>query len=176
MIHWTIMKFDKDILIIDFEGLKQPVQVGAVLLDRDTLKEKNSFVSYIYADLAGHVSPRSGITQEMINDAPSQAEVGRALYEKFGTDVFISSFVQDLDVQHLKRVLAAAGIEFKEYDYHVLDIWPLAYMHLLKQGYAGGPRSEEIFQAFGASPRGLHNALEDCRLAADVLCQIVQED
>jgi len=34
-------------------------------------------------------------------------------------------------------------------------------------------RSEEIFQEFGAKPRGLHDALEDCRIAADVLRKIV---
>ena len=65
------MKFQKDILIIDFEGKDEPVQVGAVLLDKETLEEKDSFDSYIYADLDGYVSPTSGITQEMIDTAPS---------------------------------------------------------------------------------------------------------
>jgi DNA polymerase III epsilon subunit-like protein len=34
---------------------------------------------------------------------------------------------------------------------------------------------EEIFQAFGIKPRGLHNALEDCRIAAEVLRKVVGE-
>jgi DNA polymerase III epsilon subunit-like protein len=174
------MKFQKDILIIDFEGVKQPVQIGAVLLDKVTLEEKGNFLSYIYADLEGYVSPKSGITQEMIDNAPKQAEVGKMIYEKFGSDIILGSFVQSLDINNFSKIMSAAGIDFmdsaisfKKYNYHVLDIWPVAYIHLLKKGYAGGIGSEEIFREFGAKPRGLHNALEDCRITADVLRKIV---
>ncbi|MBI4065868.1 hypothetical protein HY412_01595 [Candidatus Kaiserbacteria bacterium] len=174
------MKFHKDILIIDFEGIKHPVQVGTVLLDKETLEEKDSFVTYIYADLAGYVSRKSGITQEMINDAPTRAEVGKMIYEKFGTNIFIGSFVQNLDVNHFGEIMSAAGVDFKEsiydfkkYDFHIFDIWPIAYVQALKEGYTGGTGSEEIFQHFGAKPRGLHDALEDCRITADVLRKIV---
>ena len=174
------IKFAKDILIIDFEGMKEPVQIGAVLLDKETLKEKDNFVSYIHADLKGYISSKSGITQEMLNNAPKQKEIGKIIYDKFGTDIFLSSFVQNMDINHFNKIMSAANIDFIEsktdfnkYDYHILDIWPIAYIHLLKKGYAGGIGSEEIFQAFGAKPRGLHNALEDCRIAAEVLRKIV---
>lgn len=174
------MTFSKDILIIDFEGVKNPVQVGAILLDKETLEEKESFVSFIYADLGGVKVLKSGITQEMINDAPKQEEVGKMIYEKFGSDVLIGSWVQNLDITHFVNLLSAAGIDFlegrtsfKKYDFHVLDIWPIAYAHAVKQGYAGSILSEEMFQYYGAKPRGLHNALEDCRIAADVLRKIM---
>lgn len=173
------MKFPKDILIVDFEGVEQPLQVGAVLLDRETLEEKDSFVSYLYADMRGLPTFKSGITQEMINDAPTQEVVGKMIYDRFGSDVFLASFVQNLDMIHFKKILAAAGIDFiasgtdfRKYDYHILDIWPVAYVHALKQGYSGGTSSEELFQFFGAKPRGLHDALEDCRITADVLRKI----
>jgi DNA polymerase III epsilon subunit-like protein len=167
--------FHKNILIIDFEGVDHPIQIGAVLLDKETLEEKDYFVSYIHAHLDGSKKSKSGITQEMIDDAPTQAEVGKLVYERFGSDICLASFVQNLDVIHLQTLLSAAGIHFKEagYDYHVLDIWPLAYVYLLKQGYVGGIWSEEIFQAFDAKPRGFHDALEDCRITADVLRKIV---
>lgn len=174
------MKFHKDILIIDFEGVKHPVQVGAVLLDKETLEEKDSFASYIYADLEGLKVLKSGITQEMINDAPKQGEVGKLIYDKFGSDLFLGSWVQNLDITHFVKLLSAAEIDFiegrtsfKKYDFHILDIWPIAYTHALKQGYTGSILSEELFQYFGAKPRGLHNALEDCRITADVLRKIV---
>jgi DNA polymerase III epsilon subunit-like protein len=163
------MRFPKDILIIDFEGFNEPKQIGAVLLDKETLEEKDSFVSYIYTDMKGKPSLKSGIAQEMLNGAPKQAEVGKQIYEKFGTDVFLAPFVAGLDLSHFKKIITAAGKDFQEYDYHVLDIWPVAYFHLLKQGYSGSYRSEEIFQEFGSQPRGFHDALEDCRLAAEVL-------
>lgn len=175
------MKFDKDILVIDFEGVRSPVQVGAVLLDKETLEEKDHFVSYIYADLPDKMVKKSGITQEMINDAPTPEEVGKMIYEKFGSDVFISSWVQSLDMSHFANLMNKANIDFKEgpisfskYDYHVLDLWPVAYIYALKNGYTGGIGSDELFAYFGADPRSLHNALEDCRIAADVLRKIVK--
>lgn len=168
--------------MLDFEGRQWPLQVGAILLDKDTLEEKDSYVSYIYADIGDFVSPISGINQETIKGAPSQAEVGKQLYEKFGTDVFIASWVQNLDITHLETLMKAAGIDFLEgpisaqkYDWHILDIWPAAYIHALKNGYTGSTKSEEIFQWFGAKARGLHNALEDCRIAAEVLRKICQQ-
>lgn len=174
------MTFPKDILIIDFEGQKHPVQIGAILLDKETLEEKDSFVSYIYTDLEGLIVKKSGITQEMINDAPKPAEIGKMVYKKFGSDIFLASFVQNLDITHFRNIMATAGIDFieaptdfKKYDFHILDIWPAAYIHALKNGYVGGTGSEELFQYFGAKPRGLHDALEDCRITADVLRKIV---
>ncbi len=174
------MQFPKDILLIDFEGQRHPVQIGAILLDRTTLKEKDYFVSYIYADLGDKPTIKSGITQNMIDDAPKPEEIGKIIYEKFGSDVFLATFVQNLDILHFRKIISAAGIDFlesrtdfKKYDFHILDLWPVTYIHALKQGYTGGTGSEELFQYFGAKPRGLHDALEDCRITADVLRKII---
>jgi len=167
------MKFKKDILIIDFEGLKNPVQIGAVLLDKVTLNEKDNFSTYIFADLKDKIKVISGISQETLKGAPTQAEVGRMIFEKFGIEIIIGSWVANADMKNFKKIIKAAEINPKLYDYHILDIWPAAYIYLIKQGYSGGMRSEEIFKEFGAKPRGLHDALEDCRIAADVLRKIV---
>ena len=167
------MKFKKDILIIDFEGLTEPVQIGAVLLDKETLQEKDSFSSYVWADLHGEVKATSGISQETLKNAPNQAEVGQKIFERFGTDILIGSWVANADIKNFKKIIEAAGLDFELYDYHILDIWPVAYIHLLKQGYSGSMRSEEIFKKFGVKPRKFHNALKDCRIAADVLRKIV---
>lgn len=168
------MKFPKDILVIDFEGIEEPVQIGALLLDKSTLEEKDSFTSYIWADLGGKAKKKSGISQETLEGAPDQAEVGQKVFNRFGADVLLASWVANSDMKNFEKIIRAAGIDcFIAYDYHVLDIWSAAYIHLLKRGYNGSVRSEEIFQEFGAQPRGLHNALEDCRIAADVLRQIV---
>ena len=167
------MEFIRDILLIDFEGFVAPKQIGAILLDKKTLQEKKSFSSYVYMDMKGVPSMKSGITQDMLDGAPSQAEVGKKVFDMFGTDILIASFVADADFRNFKTLISAAGLDPAIYDYHVLDVWPLAYVHLLRQGYTGKINSEEIFQAFGAQPRGLHDALEDCRITADVLRKIV---
>jgi len=167
------MKFSKDILVIDFEGLIEPVQIGAVLLDKETLEEKDNFSSYIWAELEeGTVKSITGITQQTLKGAPSQAEVGKKFFEKFGTDVFIAPWVAQGDMRNFEKIIIAAGIDMKQYDYHVLDIWPIAYIHLLKRGYIGSVRSEPIFKEFNVKLRGLHDALEDCRIAADILRKI----
>ncbi len=166
-------KIIKDVLIIDFEGKEEPIQIGALLLDKESLIEKDSFISYIYADLHGASKSKSGITQDMLKNAPSQAEVGKMLFEKFGTNILIGSWVDTLDIEHFKKIINAAGITWGQYDFHVLGIWPAAYIYLLKQGYEGGIGSEEMFQFFGAKPRGLHNALEDCKITAEILRKII---
>ena len=167
------MGFAKDVLIIDFEGLKEPVQLGAVLLDKETLEEKNSLNTYIWADLKGEVKKVSGISQETLKNAPTQAEVGRMFFEKFGTNVLIGMWVAQADSKNLETILTATELDPKIYYYHILDILPAAYIHLLKQGYEGGIRSEEIFKAFGTKERGLHDALEDARIVADIVRKIV---
>lgn len=154
-------------------GGRGPKQVGLVLLDKETLEEKESFESYIYFDMQGESSKSSGITQDMLNDAPSRAQVGRKIYERFGTDVFLGSFISDIDHKHFRTIISEAGIDTTLYDYHFLDIWPIAYTYLLKKGYKGGVRSDEIFGAFGIPQRGNHNALQDARIATEVLRKVM---
>jgi DNA polymerase III epsilon subunit-like protein len=168
------MQFIKDILLVDFEGRYDPTQVGAILLDKETLVEKDSFSTYIFADLGGRIGSKSGITQEMLAGAPSQAEVGKKIVDKFGMNYLIGSWVADLDTRHFKKIMKEAGYEWGQFDYHVFDIWSAAYLYLIKNGYTGSISSEDIFREFGAKLRGLHDALEDCRIAADVLRKIVR--
>ena len=175
------MTFKNDILVLDFEFTDidayraQPLQVGAVLLDKDTLAEKDSYQSYIKSDIR-NANPDSmkvnGITAEDLSNAPSPAEVGQAVFEKFGTEVILASFVQMKDRVMFDKIMSEAGIDYNRYDYHFLDIWPLAYIYLRKQGQTAY-RSEEIFRAFGLAGRTQHQALDDCRKAADVLRRVV---
>ncbi len=166
------MHFPKDILIIDFEGMDQPVQVGALLLDKDTLTAKKEYVSYIWADLQGKVKSVSGISQADLKGAPSKEEVGKQLFETFGTEVILATWVAVNDIHQLSKLISAAGLDMRSYDYHVLDLWSVAYLYLLRAGYDGGMRSEEMFKVFGVKPRGLHDALEDCRIEAEILRKI----
>ena len=174
--------FPKDLLIIDFEPTlgdspkTQPAQFGAILLDRATLAEKKSFVSFIKTDLS--VIPKArliqkGFTPEKFAQAPTLAEVAALFIAQLGKDYFISSWAAGLDMILFRQLLSAAKIEFSEFDYHVYDLWPVAYTYLLEHGYTGSWRSEAMFQAFGLPSRGTHDALEDCRHAAQVLRKIM---
>lgn len=94
--------------MLDFEGRNKPVQIGAVLLDKETLEEKDSFVSYVHQDLTT-VQTKSGITQEMLAGAPPQEEFGKTLVEKFGTDFLIGVWVANMDTQHFRTLITATG-------------------------------------------------------------------
>ncbi len=177
------MHFAKDILLIDFEAttgkpdLAEPTQLAGVLLDKDTLEEKDSFVSYIAANLRG-VDPKimaiSGITESDLKGAPSAIEVAKIFLDKFGDDVLLASWVEYLDRRLLIKMFKKAGLEYK-YDHHYIDLWPLAYVELVKQNYQGGLNSEAVFQAYGLPKRNHHDALQDCRLEAEVLRKIMQK-
>ena len=176
------MKFAKDILVLDFEtthyhpNLAEPIQLAAVLLDKETLKEKDSFSSFIASDLKNADTESmeiSGVTPEKFTGAPSPAEVAKMFAEKFGFNVFLASWVGNLDRIMLRKIMEAANIDITQYDHHYLDLWPLAYVHLIKQGYSGGIRSEEMFKAFGLPARETHEALDDCRKEAEVLRKVI---
>lgn len=176
--------FPKDILIIDFESTlgdnsekNKPAQFAAILLDKNSLKEKESFTSFIKTDLSTIPPQRlsaKGFTSENFDNAPSAHEVVNKFIKLFGKDYFISSWVANLDIKLFEKLISSANISFSEFDYHIYDIWPVAYTYLLQHGYTGSFRSEDIFQYFGLQKRGKHDALEDCRYAADVLRKIMK--
>lgn len=177
--------FPKDLLVIDFEttgiisATAEPIELGAILLDRETLQEKDHFHSSIYNDLAQMDLENIvawSVPVEITKAAPKIEVVARAFFDRFGYDVWLSSWVHKLDRAMLDKVLKSIGEDIERYDHHYFDLWPPAYLHLLKSGYTGSCHSEEMFQAFGMPPRtGHHNALQDCRFAADVLRQIVRQ-
>jgi len=171
--------FPKDIVIVDFETSHkelekaEPLQIGAILLDKDTLEEKKSFVSYIANSSVNENLKINGITKEKLEGALSSSEVITTFIETFGKDFIFSGWVCEKDRALFRKMLMSANINPSDFNFHILDIWPLAYTFLLKQGYTGSMGSEEMFQAFELPPRGEHNALEDCRYAAKVLRKIV---
>lgn len=176
------MKFKKDVLVIDYEttdgrpAYAKPIQLAAVLLDKDTLEEKKNFSSYIYQDMTG-ANPRSleihGITQEQLTDAPKEAEVMQAFLDAFGTNVFLCSWTTLLDSTMLDRMMKSIHKDIMEYDYHLLDLWPVIYVHFVRQNKGNVYRSEETFREFGLPARGSHDALEDCRHTAEVLRKLI---
>lgn len=187
MVHtYIIMKgFNKDILLIDFEGTgldlenSEPTQIGAVLLDKVTLAEKDNFVSYIAVNHPDKITEDavriSGITAETLIGAPSRAEVASQLFNKFGVEVFLASWNSSFDQAMLTKLLKSVNKDLFTYDYHYLDIWPLAYMYLVKQGKGDIIRSEPTFRYFDLPPRKVHDALEDCRHTAEVLRKVYNE-
>ncbi|MBI2797785.1 3'-5' exonuclease [Candidatus Saccharibacteria bacterium] len=170
--------FAKDILLMDFEStgidpvVHEPTQLGAILLDKETLQEKDSYLTFIGADLSKASKEAleiSGISQKDLEDAPAQEEVAKEFLQKFGTDVFLSSWNSILDRGLLDKMLRIIGKTIFEYDYHYLDVWPICYMYLCRTGQGDKLRGDATFKALGLPQRQNHDALEDCRYAAEAL-------
>ena len=75
----------------------------------------------------------------------------------------------------IAHTVPGKGVDFMEYDYHILDIWPIIYVFFVRQGKGDIYRSEQTFREFGLPARKSHDALEDCRHTAEVLRKIVFE-
>ncbi|MCC7543378.1 hypothetical protein IT415_01555 [bacterium] len=186
----TFAGFSKDILLIDFESTGftrdidtqdiidpgDPTQLGAVLLDKQTLVEKQHFLSDIKADparLDAWVLEHTDITAERVANAPTAKEVAKQFIETFGEDIYLASWNVSFDRAWLDTFLRAVHRRETMYDYHHIDIWTLAYTYLCELGHPEIIRSEETFRAFGQDTRSAHNALDDCRRTADVLRAII---
>ncbi len=176
--------FPKDLLVIDFESMysnnsetNSPVQFACILLDKNTLQEKDAFSTFIKVDLSlisEDIKVKKSYTPEKIDNAPEPKEVANMFLEKFGKDYLITSWAANLDLKMFEKLMNSVAVSFDEFDYHVFDLWPVAYIHLLKSGYVGSARSEEMFKAFDLPSRPTsHDALEDCRHAAEVLRKVI---
>ena len=173
--------FKKDILIIDFEATgfdvekDDPVQIGLVLLDKNTLQEKLYFSSWIYTekelleDLKGFrwASIRKD-KFEFIKNAPKLKEVAEEIQKILPEEFTFSSWNTYFDFSLWKKLLNEVG--FKANQIHLLDLCVIAYDRLSNNpGYSGDFTSESIFQFLNLGKRDTHDALDDCRLEAETL-------
>lgn len=178
--------FPKDILIIDFEvsgfdlDNDEPIQVGLLLLDKDTLREKKSFISWI--------KPKKPITPdspgvkwakipqkhiEEIDSAPSLKEVSQDIVNNFLPDTYIlCAWNATFDFIFWRKLLKESNRDINAAQ--ILDLWTLATINLMHDDhYHGKYASEDVFQYFGAKARDTHDALGDCRIEAMVLRKLL---
>lgn len=179
--------FLKDILVVDFETTgfdldkDEAVQIGLLLLDRQTLVEKKSFVSWIKPKQPVHEgipgftwSNIKGDDIEEIKNALSLSGVAEQVSGFLPEEYIFCAWNAIFDFIFWKKLLAETGEVAKPAQ--VLDLWTVAQVYLLKdEQYEGECRSEPVFQYFGAEPRVKHDALEDCRKEAMVLRKILGE-
>lgn len=179
--------FLKDIVMVDFEvtGFEiekdEPVQIGILVLDKHSLKEKDRFVSWIRPvqeinpELPGFKWAALGEKEiGEINKAPSLEEVAKEaakiLPEKYTFCAWNASF----DFYFWHRMLKT--INLKTQTVAILDLWSLAYPILLNdENYKDDFKSERVFQYFGAKPRAKHDGLEDCKIEAMVLKKLLDK-
>lgn len=184
------MHFSKDLLIIDIEasGLDvakhEMIQLAAVLLDKKTLKEKASFNAYIKPRRWKNRQPEAmavnGIRYEQLAHAPSHVEVLSAFSKKFKPQtVILANYGGILDITFLRTAYAQAKLPYA-FDYHIFNIWPLCYTYMAKYGKF---LNKKKFPQFGLEdfiklfklPTQTHDALDDCRVEAEILRRILKK-
>jgi len=180
--------FSKDILIVDFEttgfniDIDEPVQIGFMVLDKDTLEEKAHYVSWIKPnreiniELAGF--KWASLTEEdieKINQAPLLLEVAKEIIKIIPEDYVFCAWNASFDFYFWRKLLQL--VDKNIYTAKILDLWTLAYIKLHDDdNYQGDYKSESVFQYFGAKARLKHDGLEDCRLEAMVFKKLIGRD
>ena len=182
--------FKKDLLLVDLEttGLDaqkhEIIQIAAILLDRKTLKEKEAFSSYIKPakwkkrDLES--MKINGITWENLKSAPSLKEVLAQFSKLFKpSDVVLSYYGGPLDMDFLRAAYAEVGMKWR-FDYHFFNLWGMFYAFLASRGQLKNPSRhagfslEDLMSKFKIRSKNRHDALEDCRIEAEILRKIIK--
>jgi DNA polymerase III epsilon subunit-like protein len=181
--------FNKDLLILDVEATGadfskyELIQIGAILLDKKSLKEKKSFESFIKPGNWKGRDPEAmavnKITWNEVKDAPGLRTVLRKFQKTFGTDFIIAPYGTIIDTAYLRLGYKKCRMKYP-FDYHVYDIWPLLYTYMAKhkllknRSRFSGFKLEDAARHFKIKDEpGRHTALADCRLEAEVLRKVL---
>jgi len=175
------MRFARDILLIDIESTGTnsekdfPLQLAAVLLDKDNLLEKDWFNSYVRYSFSQSTNDRIiqtlGISKEVLFKSPTLKEVISAFNSRFPFNVTLASQnIVNLNLLH--EAFKKVGISY-EYDYHILELWTLGYVFLSGQNIKKIPTAGTLGQYFKIERKKEHDALANCRFLAEILRKLI---
>jgi len=184
------MNFKKDILLVDLEttGLNadthEIIQLAAVLLDKKTLLEKESFNTYVrpisWAKRNRQSMAINKIIWDQVKDAPSLKKVMDDFEKLFGINVVLAHYGGPVDTDFLRAAYKKIGKKFL-FDYHYFNIWALFYTYFALRGKLSnntkftGFTLDDFMKHFKIKSEHRHDALEDCRIEAEILRKVVKE-
>lgn len=184
------MNFWKDLLLIDLEttGLDSSkheiIQLAAVLLDKKTLKEKETFNNFVKPSSWDKRNPESmkinGISWEQVKNAPTLKKVLDSFQKQFGRAVILSYYGGPVDMDFLRAAYKKIGKKFL-FDYHYFNLWALFLSYLAvrnkltnKKKFAGF-NLDDFMAEFKLKSKHRHDALADCRIEAEILRKIIKK-
>ena len=181
------MDFPKNLLVFDLETtgidplLHSTIEIGAVLLDRHSLEEIKAWSAVVRRQERNRTNPQSmdvhGLSiQQIKNGKDGKAAVDEFL-GVFGTDYLLAGWNIGFDVQFLRTLFHRTGYadDFDKIDYHRVDVWSIAQF-LKSIGIFHGDVSSLscLCEQLGLSRSKAHSGLEDARITASALRQLVQ--
>lgn len=178
--------FQRDILVCDFEvtgfdiDAGEPVQIGLILLDKETLESKWSYSSWIKPsqsvslDMEGfRWASLDRKDLEEIQKAPDLTTVANEIIKSLPKSYYLCAWNATFDFCFWSKLLKTVGMKAKTAN--ILDLWTLAQVRLLNdEKYIGDYKSESVFQYLGAKPRTKHYGIADCEIEVMILRKLMQ--
>lgn len=176
------MKFIRDILFCQVETSgpdpdRDPIiQLSAILLDKDNLLEKGLFNRYVRVSLLDSVIAKHaailGIPQETLCKSPKIYDAVKEFKAEF-TGQFLLATHNFQTILFLRQAFRKSLIDF-DYDQHILELWTLGYIYTLNSGMKKIPTFTTLLNHFNLKEENPHNALERCRLSAEIFRRIIK--
>lgn len=182
--------FNKDLLMLDIESTgidvtkHEIIQIAGIVLDKKTLKEKKSFVSYVKPTNWKARDPEAmaicKIEWKDLKDAPNLKTVLQKFNKAFGADVIPTTYGGNLDIIFLPAAYRKSGMKYP-FEYHSYNMWPVCYTYMAKwkqlknkKRYVGFSL-EDIGDYLGVKRMpGRHDALGDCLYQAEILRALIK--
>lgn len=183
--------FARDLLLIDYETTgtsvlagHEPVQLGAVRLDRETLAETASFVSLVRPLAPERADPEAmaihGIPLERLAGAPDAAAVVRGLEAAVFIErerarpwrtVFLAAHNATFDRAFHELLLERAGLDPDRHGHRWYDTWTaaLALGDALALDLPSSASLDALCRRFAIPRDEPHDALADARATGAVL-------
>ena len=166
----------KNIIVFDIEttGLDlsndEIIELGAVKVVDGKIKEKfNTLVKPTKEKITYEVTKLTGITEDMVKNAPTADVVLREFYDFAKDCILCGHNAIGFDLIILKRMAREFGIEFKN---DVIDTLNLARQsHILVKNFKLGT----IVKYLGLTLEGAHRAWNDAYATAEVLLKLCEK-
>lgn len=179
--------FPKNLLVLDLEttgidpSLHSTIEIGAVLLDRYSLQEINSWSRVIKRQERNGINPQSmtlhGLSLQQIESGKDPKAAVDEFLRIFGTDYLLAGWNIGFDVQFLRTLFRRTkhSEDFARIDYHRVDVWSIAqFVKSIGVFYGDVSSLSSLCVELGLSRPRTHSGLGDARVTAEALRKLVQ--
>lgn len=177
----------QNICFLDFETTgnnpiaDEAIQMGAILVD-ENLQIKEEFSSFIKPDSKVTISEKAyeihNISYELLENKPTEIEVLKLFFEKFGTDYSFASWNIGFDITFVRRLCLKHDLIFlyDKINYRHIDVQSVANI-LRKVGVLPNKAISlsEVADYFNIDRSEIHNAFEDSKVCLNVYEKLISE-
>lgn len=160
--------FDTETTGLD-PGVEYLTEIGAVIVrNGEVVEEFDTFVKPGKA-ITSKITELTGITNEMVADAPSEAEALRAFLDFVDGRILVAHNAHSFDIRFLRAAAKRSGIEFEPTYIDTLTMAQAMYpgLHNYKQGTINKHLELPAYEA--------HRACEDSAALGRIFCVMLKD-